>query len=201
MQALTRKVTWKQNLVRKRLKVKFGLKNVYGYCSYSVRIKLFTADKLWLNNYNLCNNNRIKSLCSVNVITVYSPNCLGQETAKRPCDLGVKIPPAQYSFVYHARWRLHTDPFCCWTSFCEAVTNNFSSLLFDLTRNRTRVDRLAEYTLSTRQRDVAKLFQLRFYSAEKAKTLSKYQARHFVNLQPEPDPQSSARLTSYISVL
>ena len=40
------------------------------------------------------------------VITFYSPSCLGQETAKGPFGLRVKLPPA-----YHTRRRLHTVPF------------------------------------------------------------------------------------------
>ena len=39
------------------------------------------------------------------VITFYSPSCLGQETAKGPFGLRVKLPP-----VYHTRQRLHTVP-------------------------------------------------------------------------------------------
>ena len=39
------------------------------------------------------------------VITFYSPSCLGQETAKGPFGLRVKLPP-----VYHTRRRLHTVP-------------------------------------------------------------------------------------------
>ena len=41
----------------------------------------------------------------VSVITFYSPSCLGQETAKGPFGLRVKLPP-----VYHTRRRLHTVP-------------------------------------------------------------------------------------------
>ena len=37
------------------------------------------------------------------VIRFYSPSCLGQETAKGPFGLRVKLPP-----VNHTRWRLHT---------------------------------------------------------------------------------------------
>ena len=39
-------------------------------------------------------------------ITFYSPSCLGQETAKGPFGLRVKLPP-----VYYTRQRLHTVPF------------------------------------------------------------------------------------------
>ena len=39
------------------------------------------------------------------VITFYSPSCLGQETAKGPFGLRVKLPP-----VYHTRRRLQTVP-------------------------------------------------------------------------------------------
>ena len=39
------------------------------------------------------------------VITFYSPSCLGQETAKGPFGLRVKLPP-----VYHTRRRLHAVP-------------------------------------------------------------------------------------------
>ena len=43
---------------------------------------------------------------NVIVITFYVPSCLGQETAKRPFSLRVKLPP-----VYHTWWRLHSVPF------------------------------------------------------------------------------------------
>ena len=42
------------------------------------------------------------------VITFYSPSCLGQETAKGPFGLRVKLPPAPP--VYPTRRRLHTVP-------------------------------------------------------------------------------------------
>ena len=49
---------------------------------------------------------RLAELLSfVIVITFYSPSCLGQETAKGPFGLRVKLPP-----VYHTRQRLHTVP-------------------------------------------------------------------------------------------
>ena len=41
----------------------------------------------------------------VMVITFCSSSCLGQETAKGPFGLRVKLPP-----VYHTRWRFHTVP-------------------------------------------------------------------------------------------
>ena len=44
------------------------------------------------------------------VITFYSPSCLGQETAKGPFSLRVKLPPVQCPPVYHTRRRLHTVP-------------------------------------------------------------------------------------------
>ena len=34
------------------------------------------------------------------VITFYSPSCLGQETAKGPCGLRVKLPPARLSTTH-----------------------------------------------------------------------------------------------------
>ena len=40
----------------------------------------------------------------------YSPSCLGQETAKGPFGLRVKLPPAQCPPVYHTRRRLYTVP-------------------------------------------------------------------------------------------
>ena len=39
------------------------------------------------------------------VITLFSPSRFGQETAKGPFGLRVKLPP-----VYHTRWRIHTVP-------------------------------------------------------------------------------------------
>ena len=39
------------------------------------------------------------------VITFCLPSCVGQETAKGPCGLRVKLPP-----VYHTRWRFHIVP-------------------------------------------------------------------------------------------
>ena len=35
-----------------------------------------------------------------NAITFYSPSCLGQETAKGPFDLRVKVPPAHLSTTH-----------------------------------------------------------------------------------------------------
>ena len=43
--------------------------------------------------------------CFCTVITFYSSSCLGQETAKEPFGLQVKLPP-----VYPTRERLHTVP-------------------------------------------------------------------------------------------
>ena len=51
--------------------------------------------------------NQIHNLwIAVIVITFYSPSCLGQETAKGPYGLRVKLPP-----VCHTRRRFHTVPF------------------------------------------------------------------------------------------
>ena len=41
------------------------------------------------------------------VILLYSPSCFGQETAKKPFGLRVKLP----RFVYHTLWSLHGVPF------------------------------------------------------------------------------------------
>ena len=44
------------------------------------------------------------SICTITsiviVITFYSPSCLGQETAKGPFDLRVKLPPAHLSTTH-----------------------------------------------------------------------------------------------------
>ena len=57
------------------------------------------------------------------MITIYSPSCLGQETAKGPFGFRVKLPPAHLSThlvetqvasfppAYHTRWWFHTAPF------------------------------------------------------------------------------------------
>ena len=43
------------------------------------------------------------------VILLYSPSCFGQETAKEPFGLRVKLP----RLVYHTLWSLHAVPFYC----------------------------------------------------------------------------------------
>ena len=39
-------------------------------------------------------------------ITDYWPSCIGQETAKEPCGLGVKLPPADMSFTHKGGFTL-----------------------------------------------------------------------------------------------
>ena len=43
------------------------------------------------------------------VILLYSPSCFGQETAKEPFGLRVKLP----RLAYHTLWSLHAVPFYC----------------------------------------------------------------------------------------
>ena len=38
------------------------------------------------------------------VITIYSPSCHDQETAEKPFDVRVKLPPAQCLPVYNTWW-------------------------------------------------------------------------------------------------
>ena len=70
------------------------------------------------------------------VITIYSPCCLAQETAKGPFGLRVKLLLARQSTKYDKSFTL---PFQYWTSNKEAVSTNFYSLWFDPTRYWTRV--------------------------------------------------------------
>ena len=60
-------------------------------------------------------------------ILLHSRSCLGQETAKGPFSLRVKLSP-----VYHARWRLHTFPLiaeCQAGKLCLPIF-----IVFDLTQ-------------------------------------------------------------------
>ena len=67
---------------------------------------------------------------------MYLASCLGQEKAKGPFGLRVKLPP-----VYHLRWRLYI----AWTSSKEAVNTDFYSLRFDPTGNRSSVNRFSTW--------------------------------------------------------
>ena len=76
----------------------------------------------------------LATLLTVVVITFYSPSCLGQETAKRPYGLRVKLPP-----VYHTRRRLHIVRWILLNVKQGSCEYEFFSVWFDLTGNRTQV--------------------------------------------------------------
>ena len=75
----------------------------------------------------------------VSVITFYSPSALGQETAKGPFGLWVKLPQADLSTTYGGGFTLSFYNYL--TSSREAVNTNFYSVWFDPTGNRTQVYR------------------------------------------------------------
>ena len=74
------------------------------------------------------------------VITFYLPTRFGQETAKGPFGLRVKLPLAHHSTT---RDESFTLPFQYWKSSKVAMSNNFHNLWFDPTGNWTQVYRLS----------------------------------------------------------
>ena len=74
------------------------------------------------------------TIATVIAITIYSPSCLGQETAKGP--FGLPSQAATCPPVYYTRWRLHTLPLIGERQ-AEVVKTNFYSLWFDQTGNQT----------------------------------------------------------------
>ena len=72
------------------------------------------------------------------VITFYSPTCLGQETAKGPFGIRVKLPP-----VFHTRRKLQSVPLIAEHQAGKLVNTNFYTLWFDPTGNRTQVYRFS----------------------------------------------------------
>ena len=75
------------------------------------------------------------------VIPFFSPTCLGQETAKGPFGLRIKLP--QHACPPHTVEALH-GPFLLLSVEQEAVNAHFYGLWFDPTGNRTPV-----YSFST----------------------------------------------------
>ena len=78
------------------------------------------------------------TLVIVIVITFYSPSCLGQETAKGPFGLRVKLPP-----VFLTRRKLQSVSLIAEHQAGKLVNTNFYTLWFDPTGNRTRVYRFS----------------------------------------------------------
>ena len=70
-----------------------------------LRISGYAPERRFYHNEYRLHYTVITNCNYIFVITFYLPSCLGQETAKGPFGLRVKLPP-----VYHTQRKLHTVP-------------------------------------------------------------------------------------------
>ena len=81
-------------------------------------------------------SNCVTASVIVIIVITYLSSCLGQETAKGPFSLHIKLPPAQ---LPPTQCRLHTVTLIGEHQSREAVNTNFSSLWLHPTGKQTHV--------------------------------------------------------------